>query len=196
MFFKFIHLYFAHNFLIDQFDECISTLINFKSSLELIENSSKIIHLSLSHGKKIISFGNGGSAADAQHFVAEFVGRFQKERKSLPAIAFTTDTSIITSIANDYGYDKIFERQCESLVKEGDVVLAISTSGTSKNVILGAKMAKKNGAKVISLTGSRETQLTKISDISIRVPSSSIPRIQEVHRLILHLICSAVEHNY
>ncbi|SVC29219.1 uncharacterized protein METZ01_LOCUS282073, partial [marine metagenome] len=96
------------NFLIDQFDECISTLINFKSSLELIENSSKIIHLSLSHGKKIISFGNGGSAADAQHFVAEFVGRFQKERKSLPAIAFTTDTSIITSIANDYGYDKIF----------------------------------------------------------------------------------------
>lgn len=184
------------NFLIDQFDECISTLINFKSSLELIENSSKIIHLSLSHGKKIISFGNGGSAADAQHFVAEFVGRFQKERKSLPAIAFTTDTSIITSIANDYGYDKIFERQCESLVKEGDVVLAISTSGTSKNVILGAKMAKKNGAKVISLTGSRETQLTKISDISIRVPSSSIPRIQEVHRLVLHLICSAVEHNY
>jgi len=174
-----------------------SSIIKESVSLSLdIEKAITIIVNCLKNGNKIILFGNGGSAADAQHIASEFVGRFQKERKSLPAIAFTTDTSIITSIANDYGYDKIFERQCESLAKEGDVVLAISTSGTSKNVILGAKMAKKNGAKVISLTGSRETQLTKISDISIRVPSSSIPRIQEVHRLILHLICSAVEHNY
>ena len=174
-----------------------SSIIKDSVSLSLdIEKAIAIIVNCLKNGNKIILFGNGGSAADAQHIASEFIGRFQKERKSLPAIAFTTDTSIITSIANDYGYDKIFERQCESLVKEGDVVLAISTSGTSKNVILGAKMAKKNGAKVISLTGSRETQLTKISDISIRVPSSSIPRIQEVHRLILHLICSAVEHNY
>ena len=161
-----------------------------------IEQSVKIIIDCIKNGKKIVLFGNGGSAADAQHFVAEFVGRFQKERKSLPAIAFTTDTSIITSISNDYSYDKIFERQCESLANKDDIVLAISTSGNSKNVILGAKMAKKNGAKIISLTGRKNTQLTKLSDISIQVPSTSTPRIQEAHRLILHLICASVEENY
>jgi len=182
--------------LIEQFDECLGTINECKSLLNIIEKSAKMISASISHNKKIISFGNGGSAADAQHFVAEFVGRFQKERKSLPAIAFTTDTSIITSISNDYSYDKIFERQCESLANKDDIVLAISTSGNSKNVILGAKMAKKNGAKIISLTGRKNTQLTKLSDISIQVPSTSTPRIQEAHRLILHLICSSVEENY
>ena len=170
--------------LIEQFDECLDTINKCKDLLNTIEKSAKIINTSLLHNKKIVSFGNGGSAADAQHFVAEFIGRFQKERKSLPAIAFTTDTSIITSISNDYSYDKVFERQCESLVKKDDIVLAISTSGNSKNVVLGAKMAKKNGAKIISLTGRKTTQLTKLSDISIQVPSTSTPRIQEAHRLI------------
>ena len=121
-----------------------------RASVLLAPNIEKSIHAIVKcfkKGNKIVLFGNGGSAADAQHIAAELIGRFSINRKSLPAIAFTTDTSIITSIANDYGYDKIFERQCESLVKEGDVVLAISTSGTSKNVILGAKMAKKNGVE-------------------------------------------------
>jgi D-sedoheptulose 7-phosphate isomerase len=188
--------YNLENKLLEQYDDCISTITNSKSLIKLIIKSSKLISSSMNNHNKLISFGNGGSAADAQHFVAEFVGRFQKERKSLPAIAFTTDTSIITSIGNDYSFEKIFERQCESLVVKGDVVLAISTSGTSKNVLYGVKMAKKNGAKIISLTGNRKTQLTKISDISIQIPSDSTPRIQEAHRLILHLICHSVEQDF
>ena len=182
--------------LIQQFDECIKLLTDSKILVPSIIKSSKLISTSLKNKNKLISFGNGGSAADAQHFTAEFVGRFRKERKSLPAIAFTTDTSILTSIGNDYSFDKIFERQCESLVSKGDIVLAISTSGKSKNVISGVKMAKKNGAKIICLTGSKTTELVKISDISIQIPSNSTPRIQEVHRLILHLICDIVEQDY
>jgi D-sedoheptulose 7-phosphate isomerase len=185
-----------NNNLVQQFDDCIKLFSDSKSLIQLITKSSKLISSSLKNKHKLVSFGNGGSAADAQHFVAEFVGRFQKERKSLPAIAFTTDTSILTSIGNDYSFDKIFERQCESLVSKGDIVLAISTSGKSKNVISGVKMAKKNGAKVICLTGNKTTELVKISDISIQIPSDSTPRIQEVHRLILHLICDSVEQDF
>ena len=187
----------------NRISECIkksadnfNTILTDENLKQTIEQIVGICIVAFRNDKKVLLCGNGGSASDAQHIAAELSGRFYKDRKPLYAEALHVNSSFITAVANDYGYDKIFERQCESLVKEGDVVLAISTSGTSKNVILGAKMAKKNGAKVISLTGSRETQLTKISDISIRVPSSSIPRIQEVHRLILHLICSAVEHNY
>tara|TARA_B110000438_G_scaffold143477_1_gene138330 strand:- start:499 stop:1074 length:576 start_codon:yes stop_codon:yes gene_type:complete len=185
-----------NNNLIQQFDDCITLLSNSKPLIKTIIKSSKLISLSLKNKHKIVSFGNGGSAADAQHFAAEFIGRFQKERKSLPAIAFTTDTSILTSIGNDYTFDKIFERQCESLVTKGDVVLAISTSGKSKNVLSGVRMAKKNGAKIICLTGNKTTELVKISDISIQIPSDSTPRIQEIHRLILHLICDSVEQDF
>ncbi|MDC0884182.1 SIS domain-containing protein [Nitrosopumilus sp.] len=185
-----------NNNLIQQFDDCIKLLTDSKFLIKSIMKSSKLISLSLKNKNKLVSFGNGGSAADAQHFAAEFVGRFQKERRSLPAIAFTTDTSILTSIGNDYSFDKIFERQCESLVSKGDIVLAISTSGKSKNVLSGVKMAKKNGAKIICLTGSKTTELVKISDISIQIPSNSTPRIQEVHRLILHLICDSVEQDF
>jgi len=185
-----------NNNLIQQFDDCIKLLTDSKFLIKSIMKSSKLISLSLKNKNKLVSFGNGGSAADAQHFAAEFVGRFQKERRGLPAIAFTTDTSILTSIGNDYSFDKIFERQCESLVSKGDIVLAISTSGKSKNVLSGVKMAKKNGAKIICLTGSKTTELVKISDISIQIPSNSTPRIQEVHRLILHLICDSVEQDF
>lgn len=182
--------------LTQQFDDLIKLLTNSKILVPSIIKSSKLISTSLKNKNKLVSFGNGGSAADSQHFVAEFVGRFQKERKSLPAIAFTTDTSILTSIGNDYNFNKVFERQCESLVSKGDTVLAISTSGKSKNVLNGVKMAKKNGAKIISLTGNQTTELVKISDISIQIPSNSTPRIQEVHRLILHLICDIVEQDF
>ena len=158
-----------------------------------IENAINEIIKCFSTGNKIIIFGNGGSAADAQHIVAEFIGRFQKERKSLPAIALTTDSSIITSLANDYSYDVVFSRQCESLVSKGDVVFGISTSGNSKNVEEGIKTAKKMGAVTIGLLGSNGGTISNIVDIPIIVESTNTARIQEVHRVIYHIICGIVE---
>jgi len=183
--------------MLDQVDELfnnsIQTITDSKKLKYEVVDAVNLIINSLKNDGKIISFGNGGSAADAQHFVAEFIGRFQKERKSIPAIAFTTDTSIITAIGNDYSFEKIFERQAESLISKNDVVVAISTSGKSKNVIKGIQMAKKKGAKIISLTGNIPIKLSKNADLSIRIPSKSTARIQEVHRLILHYICELVE---
>jgi len=149
--------------------------------------------ISIKKGGKIIAMGNGGSAADAQHFVAEFIGRFYKERKSIPALALTTDSSIITSIGNDYSFEKIFSRQCESMVKKNDIIFAISTSGKSKNVIEGLKIAKKVGCFIVGVSGKNKKDLEKYSDIVLSVPSQSTPRIQEIHRIILHLICQFVE---
>jgi D-sedoheptulose 7-phosphate isomerase len=160
---------------------------------EKIEESINEIVKCFSTGNKIIIFGNGGSAADAQHIVAEFIGRFQKERKSLPAIALTTDSSIITSLSNDYSYDIIFSRQCESIVSKGDVVLGISTSGNSKNVEEGIKTAKKRGAITIGLLGGDGGTIKDITDIPIVVKSTNTARIQEVHRVIYHIICGIVE---
>ena len=158
-----------------------------------IENAINEIIKCFSTGNKIIIFGNGGSAADAQHIVAEFIGRFQKERKSLPAIALTTDSSTITSLANDYSYDVVFSRQCESLVSKGDIVFGISTSGNSKNVEEGIKTAKKMGAVTIGLLGSNGGTISNIVDIPIIVESTNTARIQEVHRVIYHIICGIVE---
>lgn len=175
------------------FDQCIRTLTDAKKLTKKIIKALSIIQLVFENNGKVIAFGNGGSAADAQHFVAEFVGRFKKERRSLPAIAFTTDSSIITSIANDYNFNKIFERQCESLVDKNDVVVAISTSGNSENVLKGVKMAKKRGAKIVGLSGKDGGKLVKMVDVAILAPSNSTPRIQEVHRLILHIICDIID---
>ena len=158
-----------------------------------IKNVSKQIVNCIKNGKKIIIFGNGGSAADAQHMAAEFVGRFMKERKSFPAIAISTDTSIITAIGNDYSFDRIFSRQIESLVKKGDVVIAISTSGRSKNILEGLKASKKLGAKVISLTGKNGMKMKLKSDVFLNVPSTVTSRIQEAHRTIIHIICELTE---
>ena len=160
---------------------------------EKIEESINEIVKCFSTGNKIIIFGNGGSAADAQHIVAEFIGRFQKERKSLPAIALTTDSSILTSLSNDYSYDVVFSRQCESLVSKGDVVIGISTSGKSKNVEEGIKTAKNLGAITIGLLGGEGGIISKIVDIPIIVESTNTARIQEVHRVIYHIICGIVE---
>ena len=160
-----------------------------------INKAIKIITICLKHGNKLVIFGNGGSAADAQHIAAEFVGRFSKERQSLPAISLTTDTSTITSIANDYSYDVIFSRQCESLVSKGDVVIGISTSGKSKNVKNGLIESKKNGAHTIGLLGNKGGSIKNIVDVSIIVDSVSTPRIQEAHRTIYHIICDLVERN-
>ena len=158
-----------------------------------IEDAINEITECLKKENKVIVFGNGGSAADAQHIAAELIGRFQKERKSLPAISLTTDSSIITSIANDYSYDVVFSRQCESLVTKGDVVIGISTSGNSKNVENGMKMAKERGATTIGLLGGNGGNIKNCSDISIIVNSQNTARIQEVHRVIYHIICDIVE---
>ena len=147
----------------------------------------------IKQGKKIILFGNGGSAADAQHIAAEFIGRFNIERQSFPAIALSTDTSVITSLGNDYSFDIIFSRQCESLVAEGDIVIGISTSGNSKNVENGLIASKKNGAHTIGLLGNDGGLIKKIVDIPLIVNSSSTPRIQEAHRVLYHIICDIVE---
>ena len=168
----------------------IDSSINLSDS---IEKSILAIIKSLKNGKKIILFGNGGSAADAQHIAAEFIGRFQLKRNSLPAIALTTNSSTLTSIANDFSYDEVFSRQCESLVSSGDIVIGISTSGNSKNVFNGLKISKKLGATIIGLLGNDGGIIENTVDISITVNSSSTPHIQEVHRVIYHIICSGVE---
>ena len=175
------------------FDD-VSQLINNSIQLESkITNCINILIECLKKDKKIILFGNGGSAADAQHIAAEFVGRFNLERKSYPAIALTTDSSIITSIGNDYSFDQIFSRQCESLVIKDDVVIGISTSGNSINVKNGLITAKKNGAKTIGLLGNTGGEIKSIVDHSLIVESNSTARIQEIHRIISHIICGLVE---
>ena len=179
--------------IIKTITESSNLILNSKKLSEKIEKAVNEIIKCFSTQNKIVIFGNGGSAADAQHIVAEFIGRFQKERKSLPAIALTTDSSIITSLANDYSYDIVFSRQCESLVSKGDVVIGISTSGNSKNVEKGIKTAKSMGAVTIGLLGGDGGTINSIVDIPIVVESTNTARIQEVHRVIYHIICGIVE---
>jgi len=178
------------------FHEISELIQNSNDLIPEINNCVNIITESLKKGKKIILFGNGGSAADAQHIAAEFVGRFNIERKSLPAIALTTDSSIITSISNDYAFDQIFSRQCESITSTDDVVIGISTSGNSINVKNGLIVSKQNGAKTIGLLGNDGGQIGTIVDYPLIVKSKSTPRIQEVHRVVSHLICDLVEKNF
>ena len=144
-------------------------------------------------GHKVFFFGNGGSAADSQHIAAEFIGRFQKERKSWPAIALTTDTSILTALGNDYNFDIVFARQLEGLGQKGDVAFAISTSGNSKNVLAGVKQARTIGMTTIGVTGGTGGALASACDIAIVAASSKTARIQETHLCIFHAICEIVE---
>jgi D-sedoheptulose 7-phosphate isomerase len=158
-----------------------------------IENAATAIIESLKAGKKLLVFGNGGSASDSQHMAAELVGRFKMERKALPAIALTANTSILTAIANDYGYDAVFSRQVEALGAQGDVALGISTSGNSKNVIEALKRARSIGMKTIALSGGDGGSMKSQADISILVAAKDTPRVQESHILIVHIICALVE---
>ncbi len=160
---------------------------------ESIEQAIEIICNSLKKNNKVLLMGNGGSAADAQHITAELIGRFKLERDSIPAISLTTDTSILTAIGNDYGFDQVFARQIESLGREDDVVIAISTSGNSKNVIEALKVSKKNKVLSIGLLGSGGGAIKDLVDIPIVVPSSDTPRIQECHITMGHIICDEVE---
>jgi D-sedoheptulose 7-phosphate isomerase len=158
-----------------------------------IEEVLQLILRALESGKKILIMGNGGSAADAQHMEAELVGRFKLERKAIPAISLTTNTSTLTAIGNDYSFERIFARQIEALAEKGDIVLGISTSGHSKNLILGFEAAKSTGAITVGLLGKDGGKIKDSVDISIIVPSDNTPRIQEAHITIIHILCEEIE---
>ena len=158
-----------------------------------IEIISELMIKAYKSGGKVILLGNGGSAADAQHIAAELVGKFALKRRAFPAIALTTNSSILTAVANDYGYGNVFSRQVEALAGDKDVVIAISTSGDSANVIKAIKVARSIGARTVALTGGDGGILASVVDVALIVPSDSTPRIQEAHILIGHIICELVE---
>lgn len=158
-----------------------------------IYTASMIIVEALKNSKTVYLMGNGGSAADAQHIAAELTGRYKVTRKALPAIALTTDTSALTAIGNDFGFDQVFKRQLEAFAKEGDVVFAISTSGNSDNVIEALKTAKERKCKVIGLSGKGGGKMNEYCDINLVIPSDNTPRIQEMHIFIGHTICQIID---
>jgi D-sedoheptulose 7-phosphate isomerase len=150
----------------------------------------------LASGNKVLFVGNGGSAADAQHLAAELMGRFKVERRPLPALALTTDTSALTAIGNDYGYEEVFRRQVIAWARPGDVLVALSTSGNSPNVIAAAEMARELGAKVVGFTGQSGGQLRAVSDACLCVPSTDTAHIQEAHIALGHILCGLVDHHW
>lgn len=180
-----------------QFEDSIQTKMMAMETLsESITEAAEFIVARLLEGSKILSCGNGGSAGDAQHFSSEMLNRFERERPGLPAIALTTDTSTITSIANDYSYQEVFAKQIRALGHPGDILLAISTSGNSENVIAAIEAAHEQDLGVIALTGKdggAMSDLLKESDIEIRIPSDSTARIQEVHLLVIHCLCDLID---
>ncbi len=168
------------------------------SVFDLLPDISKVASIlidAFSKGNKLLIFGNGGSASDAQHIAAELVGRFVKERAGLPAIALNTDTSILTSVGNDYGYENIFSRQIEALAQPGDIIMGISTSGNSKNVAKALKVASTLNCQTVGLLGKDGGEIKKITDMNIIVHSDSTARIQEMHILIGHMLCEAVDYS-
>ncbi|MDD2679696.1 MAG: D-sedoheptulose 7-phosphate isomerase [Candidatus Omnitrophica bacterium] len=164
-----------------------------KSKISQILEISEVIIEALKKGGKLIVFGNGGSASDAQHIAAELIGRFKKDRPALAALALTTNTSVITALANDFGYETVFSRQLEALAGKLDVAFGISTSGRAKNVALALKQARKMGLKTIALTGGDGGELVRLADIALVVPSSVTARIQEAHITIGHILCELIE---
>ncbi|MDD5059641.1 MAG: D-sedoheptulose 7-phosphate isomerase [Candidatus Omnitrophica bacterium] len=164
-----------------------------RNQIESINQIAELMIDCLKKDGKVIVFGNGGSASDSQHIAAELVGRFKKDRSALAGIALTTNTSILTSIANDYGYEFVFSRQVEALGKKNDVVLGISTSGKAKNVALGIKQARKMGIKTVVFSGGDGGDIVKLADVSLVVPSKITARIQEAHITIAHIICEMIE---
>ena len=164
-----------------------------RSGVSQIKDIADLVIESLKKGGKVILFGNGGSASDSQHIAAELIGRFKKDRSALAGIALTTNTSVLTSLANDYGYEVVFAKQVEALGKKNDIVIGLSTSGKAKNVALGIKQAKKMGLKTVALTGGDGGEIAKLADVSFIVPSAITARIQEAHITIGHIICELVE---
>lgn len=159
----------------------------------LLEEASNLVVQTLKNGNKVLLCGNGGSAADAQHIAAELTGRYKSERRGLPAISLTTDTSALTAISNDYGYAKVFDRQVEALANEGDLLVGISTSGNSGNVISALETARALSCKTLGLSGNDGGKMNALCDINLVVPSSDTPRIQEMHILFGHILCQIVD---
>jgi len=180
--------------------ECLNSHIEVAKKMDevlgLVEDAAKLCIDSLKNGGKVLLCGNGGSAADAQHIAAELSGRFKKERISLAGIALTTDTSALTAIGNDYGYEFVFSRQLEGVGRSGDVLIAISTSGNSKNVLNAMESAKKMGIKTITLTGKTGGEMAQKGDVNIIIPSNDTPRIQEMHIMVGHMICAMIDEEY
>jgi len=174
----------AHKSLVDEFQAgCVDTVIR----------AAKMITDCIKNNGCVYICGNGGSAADAQHIAGELVGRFMRERKAFPAVALTTDTSVLTCIANDYSFEDIFARQVEALVKPNDLLWAFSTSGTSANILAAAKLAKKKGASVLAFTGKTDTPLEKVSDVCLNIDAPNTAAAQQIHQLAYHIICDLVE---
>jgi D-sedoheptulose 7-phosphate isomerase len=161
--------------------------------LDTIAEMAEALIAAARAGRCLYLCGNGGSAADAQHIAAEFVGRFLRERRALPAVALTTNTSILTAIGNDYGYERVFERQVEALVRPGDCLLALSTSGNSPNVLRAVEAARRRGAKTLGFTGPDGGALARAVDLCLPVPAPSTPRVQEGHIAVAHVLCDLVE---
>lgn len=184
------------NYIKDQIKKSYETkqdIYNNEELLNKIEQTSKLCVELYRNGKKTILAGNGGSAADAQHIAAEMVGRYGFDRPSLPSLALTTDTSALTAIGNDYGYDKVFSRQLEGMGQEEDLFIGISTSGNSENIINAFRIAKEKNITTVALVGRDGGEMAKLADIALVVPSESTPRIQESHILIGHIICDIIE---
>ncbi|MEW5746114.1 MAG: D-sedoheptulose 7-phosphate isomerase [Nitrospirota bacterium] len=176
------------------FDDSIRVKEKFvKTYLDLIIDTAKLIADAFNDGRKLLLFGNGGSACDASHIAAEFVNRFKKDRPGLPALALNTDMAVLSSIANDYDYDEIFARQVKTLADEGDIVIAISTSGGSKNILKAVDVAKKKGLTTIALTGQKGEKFAAKCDYAFVVPTDDTPRVQETHITLGHVICQIVE---
>lgn len=173
--------------------DVMNSILSDVTFIKKLEQAAKKIYNCLNSGGTVFFCGNGGSAADAQHLAAELQGRFFLERRAFSAIAITTNTSILTAIANDYGYSKVFVRQIEGLGRKGDILVGISTSGNSRNIIEAFNYARKNGIVTIAFTGRTGGKMAELSDIHLNVPSESTPRIQEAHIMIGHIICEIVE---
>ena len=174
----------AHKTLVAEFEQ---------SSIGVVTAAAEAIVETFRNGGTLYLCGNGGSAADAQHIAGEMVGRFRTERRALPAVALSTDTSVLTCVANDYSYEDVFARQVEAHVKPGDILWGLSTSGASPNVVKAAEVAKRQGARIIAFTGKRDSKLQRLADICLCADAKVTARSQEVHQLVYHLICDLVE---
>lgn len=182
--------------IVNELEAHIETYQKVKDLIDPIQEVASIAINALKKGNKILVFGNGGSAADAQHFAAELTGRYKKERRGLPAIALTTDTSAITAIGNDYGYDRVFDRQVEALAQKGDILIGISTSGNSQNVLNAFKVGSELGCTNIGFSGRDGGKMNDFCQINLIAPSNDTPRIQEVHIFLVHTLCDLIENAY
>ena len=180
--------------IISEFKESILVKQKFvEENIDTIVEVSNVIAEALMKGSKLLLFGNGGSSTDASHIAAEFVNRFKRDRPAFPALALGTDTAVLTSIANDYDFSEIFARQMKAFAQEGDVAIAISTSGTSPNIIKAVEVAKRKRLKVVAFTGEKGDKLASMSDYVFSVPSTNTPRIQETHITLGHVLCQMIE---